>query len=263
LAAGLALAAMVLIAAYLTNYKRHVQSGEGHVSVYAAAKAIPAGTAGADLVKQGYVHKTTVLERNLVPGFVAAKTDPSTFQGLYITRPLFKNEQLSLESLGKPSARGVQGQLVGVDRAIEVKGTPTQLLAGTLRDGDHVDVVGAWELKAGGSQNDDIRVGRVILRDLLVLRAPVTGAKGALSSSSSDTVTAQLKLSDTQSRQFFWMDRFGEWTLVLRSPVDSADSKDGYDDARTLLIPAFPKQVQAALHQLEQKLYQQLTAAAK
>src|SRR5437764_9732725 len=94
LAAGLALAAVVLIAAYLTNYKRHVQRGEDKVRVYVAAKPIPLGTPGSDLVKNSLVKVQSVLERNLVPGFVDAKTDPATFADLYVTRGLLQNEEL-------------------------------------------------------------------------------------------------------------------------------------------------------------------------
>src|SRR3954452_13619721 len=90
-AAGLALAAVVLVAAYLTNYKRHVQNGEKHIPVYVASKPIPAGTPAADLLNSHLIRETTVLERTLVPGFV---NDPKKLAGLFVTRPLFTNEQL-------------------------------------------------------------------------------------------------------------------------------------------------------------------------
>src|SRR3954471_6917519 len=92
-AAGLALAAVVLVAAYLTNYKRHVQNAEKSFPVYVASKPIPAGTPAADLLNSNLIHKTTVLQRNLVPGFV---TDPKKLANLYVTRPIFSNEQLTL-----------------------------------------------------------------------------------------------------------------------------------------------------------------------
>src|SRR3954468_24826624 len=171
-AAGLALAAMVLVAAYLTNYKRHVQNGEKHVAVYVASKPIPAGTSAADLVNSNLIHKTTVLERTLVPGFVR---DPKKLSGLFVTRPLFTNEQVTLDSFAKANQRGVQGQLAGTDRAIEVSATPQQLLAGTLRDGDHVDIVGSWTIGNNGSNS--ATVSRTIIRDVSVLKAPESGTK--------------------------------------------------------------------------------------
>src|SRR5580765_856343 len=193
-AAGLALAAVVLVAAYLTNYKRHVQNGEKHVAVYVASKPIPAGTSAMDLVSSNLIHKTTVLERSLVPGFV---NDPKTLSGLFVTRPIFTNEELTLNSFGKANARGVQGQLAGTDRAIQVTGAPAQLLSGTLRAGDHVDVGGSWRL----DPNVDINYSRTLIRDVFVLKAPDTSTKASVTSGATGNLaSAQLKLSDTQAR---------------------------------------------------------------
>jgi Flp pilus assembly protein CpaB len=252
-AAGLAIAAIVLVAAYLTNYKRHVQNGEQHVAVYVASKPIPAGTPAADLVNSNLIHKTTVLQRSLVPGFV---DDPKKIAGLYVTRPVFTNEQVTLDSFGRANARGVQGQLAGTDRAIDVTATPEQLLAGTVRDGDHVDIVGSWGI--GG--NSDIKVSRTIIRDVLVVRAPVTGTKAALTSGSAgqNTANAQLKLSDTQARQLFWMMINGDWSLTLRSPVQASNGKDAYDDSGTLLLPALTPAERKAVLSYEANLLKKL-----
>jgi Flp pilus assembly protein CpaB len=246
-AAGLALAAIVLVVAYLSNYKRHVQSGEQHVSVYVASKPIPAGTSAADLLNSHLIHKTTVLQRSLVPGFV---DDPAKLSNLFVTRPIFTNEQLTLDSFGRANARGVQGQLAGTDRAIQVSGTAEQLLAGTLRNGDHVDVTATW----GIGPNGDIKVSRTILRDILVVKAPEAGTKAAITSSSSGSSgpeTAQLKLSDTAARQLFWMMENGEWTLTLRSPVQASNGKDDYDDSGKLLLPALPPAMRQAVQRVQ------------
>jgi Flp pilus assembly protein CpaB len=246
-AAGLALAAVVLVAAYLTNYKRHVQSGEQHVAVYVASKPIPAGTSAADLLNSHLIHKTTVLQRNLVPGFV---DDPAKLSSLFVTRPLFTNEQVTLDSFGRANARGLQGQLAGTDRAIQVSGTAEQLLAGTIRNGDHVDIVASW----GIGPNSDIKVSRTLLRDILVVKAPEAGTKAAITSSStgsSGPETAQLKLSDTAARELFWMMQNGDWALTLRSPVQASNGKDDYDDSAKLLLPALPASLRAAVQKAQ------------
>ena len=51
-------------------------------------------------------------------------------------------------------------------RAADLR-TQHQLLAGTLKAGDHVDVVGNWN----GSESKTRHFSRVIQRDILVLRA--------------------------------------------------------------------------------------------
>jgi Flp pilus assembly protein CpaB len=262
MAAGLAIAAVVLIVAYLTNYKRHVQNGEHQVPVYVASGPIPAGTPGADLLKSGLIHRATVLQRSLVPGFV---NDTKALDSLYVTRPLFENEQVTLAAFGKASARGVQGSLAGTDRAVAISGTPEQLLAGTLRDGDHVDVVASWGIAAAGGSSDSIKVSRVILRDIVVLQAPDTGLKGsggALPSGTANTqVHAELKLSDTEARELFWMKANGTWSLALRSPLQATNGKDSYDDSVTLLMPALPKGLRQALLHYEANQIQKLEAS--
>ena len=48
IAVALAVIAALLTSFYVTNYKRHVQRGEDHVTVLVAKHDIPVGTAGSD-----------------------------------------------------------------------------------------------------------------------------------------------------------------------------------------------------------------------
>src|SRR5256885_2105555 len=48
IAVALAIVAALLTSFYVTNYKRHVQRGEDHVTVLVAKHDIPVGTAGSD-----------------------------------------------------------------------------------------------------------------------------------------------------------------------------------------------------------------------
>ena len=140
-AAGLALAAVSSLSRTSAATSTTSRAAKPTSLVYVASKPIPAGTSAADLLNSHLIHKTTVLQRNLVPGFV---DDPAKLSNLFVTRPIFTNEQVTLDSFGRANARGLQGQLAGTDRAIQVSGTAEQLLAGTLRTGDHVDVVASW-----------------------------------------------------------------------------------------------------------------------
>ena len=60
IAIGLAALAAILTSVYVVNYKRHVQRGEGKVTVLVAARDIPAGTSGADVVDQKMLKEQTV-----------------------------------------------------------------------------------------------------------------------------------------------------------------------------------------------------------
>jgi hypothetical protein len=68
-------------------------------------------------------------------------------------------------------------------------------------------------------------------------------------------------MSDTESRELFWMMVNGDWSLELRSPVQASNGKDAYDDAGTLLMPALPPALRAALRQYEANIIKQLEAS--
>ena len=85
-----------------------------------------------------------------------------------MTEAIYDGDQLSLRRLGEAGAEGARWQLTGAQRAIEIDAKPAQVLAGSLKTGDHVDVVATWSAPEGGSHH----VSKIVLRDLLVLGAP-------------------------------------------------------------------------------------------
>src|SRR5919199_2541279 len=196
----LAAFAGLLTVFYVANYKRHVQHGEKNVSVLVAARDIPAGTTGSEVVEQHYLASQSVPRRSVVPGAISK---PDQLNNLVVTQQVFRGEQVTTRSFGTAKELGIRAQLRANERAYELNGDQNALLAGTLKDGDHVDVVASWQL---GSQN---QVGRVILRNL--------------------------RVPDTQSQRLFWAAQNGKLALVLRPPADSRDSAPSVDNSLTLL----------------------------
>jgi Flp pilus assembly protein CpaB len=236
-AAGLALLAVLLTTFYVTNYKRHVQHSEAQVSVVLAAKDIPADTPGSELLSGNWLTKQTVPRRQVVPGAISS---PEQLRDLIATQPVYAGEQVTTRRFGTPSQRGVRAQIKGTQRAVEVEGDAFQLMAGTLRVGDHVDIVGSWETSSNGSGSltvgsADTRVSRVIIRDVLVLTAPAAPGKGG-GLSSNGGLSTQLRLTDAQSQRFEWMIANGkDWRLEIRPAADAANSPRWHDDGTTLL----------------------------
>ena len=160
-AVGLALLAVLLTTFYVTNYKRHVQHAEAQVTVLVAATDIPVDTQGSDLLSGTWLTKLTVPRREVVPGSI---TSPQQLRNLIATQPIYAGEQVTTRRFGTPAERGVRAQIKGTQRVIEVDGDAHQVLAGTLRAGDHVDIVGAWETQnqtAGGSSTAALSDPRV------------------------------------------------------------------------------------------------------
>jgi len=238
-AAGLALLAVLLTTFYVTNYKRHVQHSEAQVSVVLAAKDIPADTPGSELLSGKWLTKQTVPRREVVPGAISS---PEQLRTLIATQPIYAGEQVTARRFGTPAERGVRAQIKGTQRAVQVEGDAFQLMAGTLRVGDHVDILGGWEANgnAGGSTSTssgvstDSRVARVFIRDALVLAAPGGLGKGGVGSSGG--LSGQLRLTDAQSQRLEWMVAHGkDWRVEIRPAADAANSPRWHDDGQTLL----------------------------
>jgi Flp pilus assembly protein CpaB len=228
IAVALALLAAIFTFFYVSNYKKTVQQGEELVDVYVASHDISTGTAGTEVA--GSLTKKGVARRAVVPGAIS---DPSQIQKLVATQPIFSGEQVSTRRFQPIAEQGVQGQLRGNMRAIQVPGDAHQLMLGTLNSGDHVDVVGNWQYPESSQEH----VSRIVLRDIKVLQGPTEGkVTSKLASASNAPYSAILAVSDTQSRKLWWIVKNGDWSLELRAVTKATDSTEGFDTARSLLI---------------------------
>ena len=237
-AAGLALVGVLLVLLYVTGYRNHVLRGADLVPVFVAARDIPQGTSGADVAGGGYLQRHSVLRRNVVAGAIS---NTGQLGSLAAGATIVAGEQVTVRQF-KPIAQ--QGVLAGISRnqrAMTVPGDGDQLLSGTVKDGDHVDVLVNFRYsinpRAGASASGSLSrvITRIILRDLLVLRAP--------SSSSGDSIT--LALTDTQAQKLLFAVKNGSWWLVLRPVARPADSPESIETIENLLADGLgPKALQ-------------------
>jgi Flp pilus assembly protein CpaB len=227
IAVVLAAFAGLLTIFYVTQYKRHVQHGESKVSVLVAARDIPAGTTGAEVVGQHYLTTETVPRRTVVPGAVSSSDQ---LNNLVVTQQIFSGEQVTTRAFGTPTELGIRAQIRGNERAFQLAGDANALLAGTLKEGDHVDVVGEWSLGGDNSAS----ASKIILRNLLVLQAPQAPSSNSKIGSSTDNFSVQLRVTDAQSQKLWWAEQEGKVSLEIRPPADSTDSFTGADNAFTL-----------------------------
>jgi Flp pilus assembly protein CpaB len=243
IAVALALVAALLTSFYVTNYQRNVRADESNVTVYVAARDIPAGTPGSEIAAKGMLEKSEIVRRSVVPGAIS---NPKQVGDLVSTQPIYAGEQISSRRFASPSERGIEAQLTGVQRAIALPGDEHQLLAGTLRSGDRVDVVATFE--AGG--NTKVTFTRIVLRDIEVLRAPGGAATTEkLTSGTADGAYAvMLKVTDTQVQKLHWVSTAAlEWHLELRPGRDAADSPENIESWHSILRDgARPRQLEEA-----------------
>ena len=241
IAVALAALAAILTSVYVVNYKRHVQNGEHKVPVYVAAKDIPAGTSGAEVVDQHMLKKVTVPKKAIVAGAILS---PEQLSQYIATQDVYEGEQVSTRRFAPPREQGIRAQIKGTQRAYQVEGDQHQLMSGTLKAGDHVDVVGTWGIKnpGQGSNSEEAIVSRVVLRDLLVLTPAAEGTGGgAVTSSSQQSAFVQLRMTDWQAQKMIWIQKNSEdngagWHLELRPPNGSLDSANTYMDSALMLF---------------------------
>jgi Flp pilus assembly protein CpaB len=239
IAAVLGLLAAVLTLVYVTNYRKHVQQGQQNVGVLVAATDIPAGTSG-DAIAAGHMLKRVTVPRTaLVPGAISS---PGQISRLVSTDEVMAGEQVSTRRFGDASELGVRAQLTGTMRAVQLSADASQILAGTLRTGDHVDLVA--NMGVGSSNGVPQHYDRVFLRNLLVLRAPtVADAKGNISTSN-QRYTVMLQVTDSQSSKLMFILRNadtnaspdGGWTLELRPVTNASDSPENVESLNTVLL---------------------------
>jgi Flp pilus assembly protein CpaB len=228
-AIGLAVLAALLVGFYVTNYKRNVQHSQQHVSVWVASKDIPEGTSGADVVSGGYLRQEQVLRDSVVPGAISSDKQ---IERLVAAQPTYAGEQVSLTRFSDVAVQGIRGVLRGPLRAVQVSGDADQTLAGTLRTGDHIDIVA--NLSVGGPNGTS--VSRIVLRNIRVLRASGDVSQGPrLSAPSQGGAAVLLAVTDTQVQKLFNVIKNDAWTFELRPVVKATDSPETVETPKTII----------------------------
>lgn len=227
IAIALALVAALLTSFYVANYQRNVRKDEANVTVFVAKKDIPAGTAGSDVAK-GMLVKSEVAKRSVVPGSIST---PTQLDSLVTTQPIYAGEQVSTRRFATPSERGIAAQLKGTMRAFQLPGDQNQLLAGTLKAGDRVDVVGS--LKITGDR--EYFLTRIVLRDIEVLQAAGSTGTGQKIAESTTGLSVLLAVSDAQVLKLFHVIKHHDWSLELRPPIKATDSPETVVSTDTLV----------------------------
>jgi Flp pilus assembly protein CpaB len=243
IAVALALVAALLTSFYVTNYQRNVRKDETNVSVFVAKVDIPAGISGADVAARGMMSKSEVVRRGVVPGAIS---NPAQLATLVATEPIYAGEQVSTRRFATPSEQGILAQLTGNQRGIALPGDSDQLLVGTLKAGDHVDVVASWTYPEGTQTH----YSKTVLRNILVLKAP--GAEGTTEkvtsgAAGSSPFSAIVAVTDLQIQKLEWAKVNSDWHLALRPAIDAADSQENVESAHSLLTEGVrPKQLNDA-----------------
>jgi Flp pilus assembly protein CpaB len=249
--------AAILIGIYVVSYRNSVTHGAGLVKVLTAARDIPAGTDGATIAGGGYLRSQTVPRRAVVPGSI---TSAAPLTSKITSDTIYRGEQITLRQFVPVTQGGIFARFSGNQRVVVVPGDPNQLLAGTLTDGDHVDVVASVKYEApdlgiARAGNRSRGSSRVVLRNLLVLEAPDGSGKSA-SIGGAPTATAKVIMTDRQAQTMAWALVNAKWMFLLRptnKPSNSSPSIEtlfstlgrGLPSAQLQIAGNFPESLDA------------------
>jgi len=239
IAVVLGLLAAVLTMAYVTNYRKNVQHGQQDVGVLVASADIPAGTSGAAIVSGHMLVRKTIPRTALVPGAISS---PDQIAKLVSTQEVMVGEQVTKSRFGDANQLGVRAQLKGTLRAIQVAADPNQVLAGTLRAGDHVDLVGNMKVESGAGSST--HYDRVVLRNVLVLRAPTVPDAKTSDLNTTQKYSVMLAVTDSQASKLLFVVKNadpnyspdGGWALQLRPVTNGADSPENIESIFSILL---------------------------
>jgi Flp pilus assembly protein CpaB len=211
--------------AYSSNSKSRANAQVQNVSVLVATRDVPVGTPGTELVENGYAKLALVPRSARVPDAVSGVDDVN---GLSVSQQINAGEQITSRRFASSAAHGVQAQLTGTQRAVQLSGDADQVLAGTLEAGEHVDVVASLSYPEGTSTH----VTRVVARNLLVLQ---TDSKASGKIASGGSIAVLLAMTDRESQAVFHVVKHGDWALVLRPVTDAANSTPSIDSTTSVL----------------------------
>jgi Flp pilus assembly protein CpaB len=222
IAAVLAAGAVLLTVIYVTSARNDVATGKENVTVYVPSENFSVGTAGSTIASS--LEKQTIERKNAAP---QAVVNPAQLEGLYLTQPVYKGEQLTLNPFALAKEQGIRAELKGDQRALQVPGTADQVLAGTLIIGDRVDVVASLK---DPRDNTDVK-SSVVLRNLRVLQTQDGDGGAKLTTSDKSQSSVILAVTDAQAQRLYYVLKNGDWTLQLRPvkrPLDSSRSTDTF-----------------------------------
>jgi Flp pilus assembly protein CpaB len=245
---GLAAAAAILIGIYVVSYRNSVTHGAGMVKVIVATRDIPAGTDGSTIAGGGYLKSQTVPRRSVVPGSVTS-AEPLTAK--VTAAQIYKGEQITLRQFVPIAQGGLFAKFSGNQRIVIVPGDANQMLAGTVQEGDHIDVVVVAKYQSGDLAR---ATARVVLRNLLVLKAPDESKQASVGGA--PTTATTLVMTDREAQTMAWAMKQGTWFFMLRptnKPINSSPTVEtlfsilgrGLPSAQKQIAGPFPESVDA------------------
>jgi Flp pilus assembly protein CpaB len=231
-----ALLAGALLLVFLNAYRDSTREDDVDVSVVVAKRLIERGSSADVLADEGVFQRASVPKAELKEGAVV---DPSTLEGKIAAGDIYPGEQIMTTDFSAVYQRALY-KLSGASRAITIPTEDVHSNTAELRAGDRVDILGAFNSTEGQPGGGGKPVIKLMMRNVLVLRAP-TGGNGAEGSSGGNVV---LRARDDKAAQIAFAADNGDLWLLLRPQAGATNTEIPLVTLETLLLGSQPIQVE-------------------
>jgi Flp pilus assembly protein CpaB len=236
IAGGLAVVAIIAVLLYTSNVRDKARQDTNRVQVLVAAKDIPAGTTGKQVIDQGLLVPKAIVQSDQVPG--ALTSTNAGLDNLVVSQTIYHGQQVPSAIFESPLTTGTSLQIRATERAISIPVNTDSGLIGTLHDGDHVDILLAYK-----GDNAGFSFTRPLLRNVVVLTAPDPKASDG---------HVLLKLSDSDSAKLLYATQFQSVYLIERPKTQAQDSPAALETSSTVLFDGLtPAQIAKAVAALK------------
>ena len=216
--AAAVLAGLILLV-YLHAYRNSLNSGAAPATVLVAKNLIQKGTPGNIIGSSDQFQVASVPKGQLQTGAI---TDPAALAGRVAVTDIYPGQQLTANYFAYAPPGTLQTNITGTDRAISLSIDAEHGMIGQISAGDHVDIFIGFALSgAGGTQP----IIKLLMTDVLVLRAPLAGGTGLVT----------LRLPEHKAAQLAYAADNGTLWFVLRPASGAKTINPGIINAQTLL----------------------------
>jgi Flp pilus assembly protein CpaB len=238
-AAGVAVVAAliggVLLIVFLDSYRNSVNGDNRSAPVLVAQKLIEKGSSGDVIATQGLYQTTRLKKGDLKDGAIS---DPATLRARVAARDILPGQQLTSRDFVK-SDGSVETKIAGAERAIAVPLDNAHGMLGDVHTGDRVDILAGFNWEPAGGAARSIPVTRMLMQNVLVLRAPVAGARsGGVGASGTRNVVLQVP-NDKAAELAFSSDNGKIW-LVERPKAGARQTSPSIVSIDTILFGTRP-----------------------
>lgn len=194
---------------FMRGVRDQADAGRTMVHVVVATQDVPAGQELDPFIEEGVFVTRAIDSDALVPGVI---TDLYQLRGQRTAYPIVAEEQIVAARLAGPLQAG--GGILGIPEGLQAAAItlePQRVVAGAIRQGDHVEVFGTFSSPNGaGAQTT-----RVVIEDALVL-AVSTPADASVGTSGNGTIT--LAVTPEQASLLIFAQEQGHVWLTLLPP---------------------------------------------